>query len=60
LAPRVAAKVVLNALSTFDDGNAAASSATAELSAGTVRESKVSRFSGFEISTTVLPASCGP
>ena len=38
---------MLNALSTFEDGNAAASSAAAELSAGTVRESKVSKFNGF-------------
>jgi hypothetical protein len=56
----VAAKVVLNALSTFEDGRAAASSAAAELSVGTVKESKVSKFSGFVMSTTVLPTSCGP
>jgi hypothetical protein len=56
-AARVAAKVVLKALSTCDCGSAAAISAAAELSAATVRESKVSKFSGLVISTTTLPAS---
>jgi hypothetical protein len=40
-AARVAAKLVLNALRTAECGSAAAISAAAELSAGTVRESKV-------------------
>ena len=60
LAASVAAKVVLKAFSTFDDGRAAASSAAAELSAGTVSESKVSKLSGLLMSTTVLPASWSP
>ena len=55
-AARVPAKVVLNALSTRDCGSAAAISAAAELSAGTTRESKVSKFSGLVMSTTILPA----
>ena len=60
LGARVAAKVVLKAFSTFDDGRAAASSAAAELSAATVSESKVSKFSGLLMSTTVLSASWSP
>ena len=59
-AARVPAKVVLNALSTRELGSAAAISAAAELSAGTTRESKVSKFSGLVMSTTILPASCSP
>ena len=59
-AARVAAKVVLNALSTRDCGRAAAISAAAELSAGTTRESKVSKFSGLVMSTTILPARLSP
>jgi hypothetical protein len=54
-AARVAAKVVLKAFSTRDAGRASAISAVAELSAGTVRESKVSKFSGLVMSTTILP-----
>jgi hypothetical protein len=56
----VPANVVLNALSTRALGRAAAISAAAELSAGTVRESNVSKFSGFVMSTTILPASWSP
>ena len=59
-AARVPAKVVLKALSTRESGRAAAISAAAELSAGTTRESKVSKFSGLVMSTTILPASCSP
>ena len=56
----MAAKVVLNALSTRDCGRAAAISAAAEPSAGTTSESKVSKFSGLVMSTTTLPASWSP
>jgi hypothetical protein len=59
-AANVPARVVLNAFSTRELGSAAAISAAAELSAGTTRESKVAKFSGFVMSTTVLPASCSP
>ena len=59
-AASVAAKVVLKALSTRDCGSAAAISAAAELSAGTIRESKVSKFSGLVMSTTILPARLSP
>lgn len=55
---RVAAKVVLKALSTREFGRAAASSAAAEESVGTVRESNVSKFTGLVMSTTIRPASC--
>ena len=44
LAARVAAKVVLNAFTTRDCGRAVAISSVAELSDGTIRESKVSKF----------------
>jgi hypothetical protein len=54
----VAANVVLNAFTTRDWGSAAASSVAAELSAGTDRESNVSKFTGLLMSTTTLPASC--
>ena len=59
-AARVLAKVVLKAFSTRDVGRASAISAVAELSAGTVRESKVSKFSGLVMSTTILPARVSP
>ena len=59
-AASVAAKVVLKALTTRDWGSAAAICAAAELSAGTTRESKVSKFSGLVMSTTILPARLSP
>jgi hypothetical protein len=59
-AASVPANVVLNAFSTRDCGSAAAISAAAEPSAGTVSESKVSKFNGLVMSTTTLPASCSP
>ena len=52
----MAAKLVLNALTTRDSGRAAAITAVAEPSAGTTSESKVSKFSGLVMSTTTLPA----
>ena len=60
LAARVAAKVVLNAFRTRDCGRAVAISSVAELSDGTVRESKVSKFRGLVMSTTILPARLSP
>ena len=51
---------MLNAFTTRDCGSAAAISAVAELSAGTVRESKVSKSSGLVMSTTTLPARLAP
>ncbi len=60
LAARVAAKLVLKALSTVLFGSLAAISAAAEESAGTTSESKVSKFSGFEMSITVLPSNWSP
>ena len=57
---RVAAKLVLKALTTREEGRAAAISAAFEESAGTTRESKVSKFTGLVMSTTTLPASCSP
>src|SRR4029450_2651660 len=57
---RVAARVVLNALIPREDGSAAASSAALELSGDTTSESKVSKFSGLVMSTTILPASSSP
>ena len=59
-AARVPAKVVLKAFSTRDCGRAAAISAAAEPSAGTVRESKVVKSSGLVMSTTTLPAKLSP
>src|SRR4051812_39202552 len=55
-AARVPANVVLKALRTRDCGRAAAISAAAELSAGTVRESNVVKSSGLVMSTTTFPA----
>src|SRR5262249_47547428 len=57
---RVAARLVLNALTTRDCGSDAAICAAAELSAGTVSESKGWKFSGLGMSTTTLPASWSP
>jgi hypothetical protein len=54
-ADSAAANVVLKALSTRDCGRAAAMRAAAELSAATVRESKVSKFSGLVITGLVSP-----
>jgi hypothetical protein len=59
-AASVPANVVLNAFRTRDCGSAAAISAAAELSAGTTRESKVSKFSGLVMSTMILPANWSP
>jgi hypothetical protein len=55
LLPSVPAKVVLKALSTREDGSAAATSAAAEPSGDTTSESKVSKFSGLVMSTMVFP-----
>ena len=60
LVAKVAANVVLNALSTEDEGRPSANSAAAELFDGTTRESKVSKFSGLVMSMTTLPASWSP
>jgi hypothetical protein len=57
---RVAAKVVLKALTTFDCGRARAISEAADATAGTTRESNVSKFTGLVMSTTVLPESLSP
>ncbi len=48
--------MVLNAFSPVLFGSFAWISAAAELPAGTVSESKVSKFSGFVMSTNTLPS----
>ncbi len=59
-AARVAANVVLKALTTRAVGRAAAISAAAEESAGTVRPSKVAKSTGLVRSTTTVPAIASP